>query len=226
MRASSRSSSSRPRWWPRLSCLDEVELLPLPLAGRSDSGGATCRIGRFAVAKLRALVSGRHEAGAPVAIAARRIVAVVGQHDVAGQVVALAAQAVQAPGAQRRAAAQDAAGVHLAHAAHVVQAVGMATANDGDVVHAGGDFRIPVADPNARLSVLGEFALGAQQRRVGRAAHGRERAVEAIGQRLAGQLVELGLGIEQVDVAGPAVEEAPDDALGRGPESAIAGERW
>ena len=46
---------------------------------------------------------------------------IVEQHDEAGQVLALAPQAVQRPGAEAGPAAENAAGVHLADAADVVQ---------------------------------------------------------------------------------------------------------
>ena len=135
---------------------------------------------RFAVAKLGALVSRRHEAGAPLPTAAGRLLRIIGQHDVAGQVVALGAQAVEHPGAEAGPAHQNAAGVHLADAADVGQPIGPATADHGNVVDAGGDFRIPIADPNARLAVLLELALAGQQRREGRFAHRRHRARKAV----------------------------------------------
>ena len=147
-------------------------------------------------------------------MAARRLVWIVEQHDVAGQFLVFGSQAVESPRTKRRATGQHAAGVHLANAADVVQAIGRAAADDRDVVDAGGDFGIPIADPCARLAMLPELALAAEQIGVGGAAHRRHWPHETIGQRLAGQLVERRLGIEQVDVARPAVHEAPDDRFG------------
>ena len=105
----------------------------------------------------------------------------------------------------------------------MVQSVGPAAAEDGNIINAGGDFRIPVADPSAGLAMLLEGALRAQKRRVGRFAHRRHGAREMSRQRLAGELVEVRLGIEQVDMAGTAVEEAPDDVLRRGGEMRLLG---
>ncbi len=86
-----------------------------------------------------------------------------------------------------------------------------------------GDFGIPIADPNAGLAVLGELSLRGQQRRVGRLAHRGDGPLEA--RRAAAcrsSLFERRLRIEQVDMARPAVEEAPDHAFGRAPETAAA----
>ena len=79
-----------------------------------------------------------------------------------------------------------------------------------------GDLGIPVADPEARLAVLLELALRGQQRRVGRLAHRGDGAPKLAGSGLPASLFERRLGVEQVDVARPAVHEAPDDARGPG----------
>src|SRR5205807_995899 len=104
------------------------------------------------------------------------------------------------PGAEARPTAEDAAGVHLTDAADVVETVGVAGADDGEVVGAGGDLRIPVADPQTGLAVLLELALGAEQRREGGLAHRRDGTVERVGQRFAVELRQFRLGIEEVNV--------------------------
>src|SRR5262249_53681131 len=48
----------------------------------------------------------------------------------------------------------------------------------------------------------------------GSVAHSRHGALERVRQRLAGQLLEFRLGIEEIEMARPAVQEAPDNALG------------
>src|SRR5205823_3634577 len=98
-----------------------------------------------------------HEAGAPLATAAGRFLGIVGQHHVAGQIVALGAESVEHPGTEAGSAHQNGASVHFANAADVRESVGPTTADDGNVVDALGNFRQPIAHPNARLAVLLEF---------------------------------------------------------------------
>ena len=64
-----------------------------------------------------------------------------------------------------------------------------------------------------RLPVLLPRPLAGQQRRAV-LAHRRDDRAETVRQRLARQLVQQRLGIEQVDVAGPAFHEQEDDVLG------------
>src|SRR5712691_10305215 len=64
--------------------------------------------------------------------------------------------------------------------------------------------------------MLLEAAPGAEQGRIRRLAHRRHRTLKAVGQRLAIELGELRLWIEEVHVTGTAVEEAPNHALGFG----------
>src|SRR6185437_4589337 len=109
---------------------------------------------RLAIAEARALVGGRHEAGGPVARPARRIFGVIEQHDVARQVFAGAAESIQRPRTETGPTAQNAAGVHLADAADVIETIGPTTANHRQIIGAGGDFGIPVADPQAGLPML------------------------------------------------------------------------
>jgi hypothetical protein len=57
------------------------------------------------------------------------------------------------------------------------------------------------------------LALRGQQRRV-RLTHGRNHIAKTLRQRLPGQLLEFWLGIERVDMAGTALHEQEDHALG------------
>src|SRR5262249_27271473 len=140
------------------------------------------------VAELGALVDGGHEAGAPVAVAAGRLVGIVEQDDIAGQLLIFGAEAVEGPGTERRPTGEYAAGIHLANAADVVQAIGGAAAEDGEVVDTAGDFRIPIADPRAGVAMLAETALAAEEIGVGGPAHRSDGSREAAGKRLTGQL--------------------------------------
>jgi hypothetical protein len=72
-------------------------------------------------------------------------VLVVLHHDEGGQMPLFSVpSAVVDPGAQRRLAREDRAGVHLADAGGVVDAVGLARTDDREVVGARGDVRDPV----------------------------------------------------------------------------------
>jgi hypothetical protein len=162
---------------------------------------------------VHALVARGHEAGAPVARSVDDRVLVVLHHDERGQVAVLGADAVVDPGAQRRFTREDRAGVHLADAGGVIDAVGLARTDDREVVGARGDVRDPVGEPLSGLSVLLPFALRAEERGLGFAHRGDDRA-EAVGQALAGQFVQQRLRIEEVHLRRTAFHEEEDDALG------------
>ena len=89
-------------------------------------------------AQQRALISGRHVAARPVLGAADRAAAGIEHHDEAGQVLVDAAQAVVDPRAQRGAAAEDAARVHLQHGRAVDRRIGGHRLDEGDVVDVAG----------------------------------------------------------------------------------------
>ena len=106
------------------------------------------------------------------------------------------------------------------------EAVGPAGFDDGHVVDAAGDLGKPIADPDAGLAELLELSLAGEKWRAGGDAHRRFRAREAGGERLAGELGECGLGVEEVEVTWSAVEEAPDHGLRFGGELRwLGGER-
>src|SRR4029077_12420780 len=85
-------------------------------------------------AKKRALVGGRHEAGAPVGSAADRTAARIGHDDAARQAVVQRAQAVAQPGPQARLADLDAAGIELDAAGRMGRGVGVQRANDAQII--------------------------------------------------------------------------------------------
>ena len=110
---------------------------------------------------------------------------------------------------------QDFAGIHLADRAHVIDAIGMAGAQHRDLIHVFGDIRQPVGNPKAALAVLFERVA----RGIKTVVRGAKSALQCFGMigrrhRLPGIFHQRGLGIEQIDMAGRAFHEAPDDGLG------------
>ncbi len=97
----------------------------------------------------------------------------------------------------------------------MVQAVRPAGADDGHLVDVLRHMGIPVRHPGAALAVLLESALGTEQRVAG-GPHSGDRLAEGIGHGLSAQFGQLGLGVEQVEVAGSALHEQPDHRLGFG----------
>jgi hypothetical protein len=103
--------------------------------------------------------------------------------------------------------------VHLADAAGVIDAVGPAGTDHGQFVGLRGDMGKPVADPEARLTVLLPRSLGGKNGRV-EFTHRRDHAAEALRHGLTGQSVERRLRVEEIDVAGAALHEEKDHAFG------------
>ena len=201
--------------------VDQAELAGLQV-GRDRFGRVEVRDRLGAALDAHALVARWHEAGAPVARPVDDRVLIVLHHDERGQVAVLGTDAVIDPGAERRLAREDGAGVHLTDPGRVVDAVGFAGTDDREVVGAGGDVRDPVGEPLAGLAVLFPGALRGEQRGFG-FAHRRDDGAEAVGQALAGQLVQQRLGVEEVHLRRTAFHEEEDDALGTGPDLADAG---
>src|SRR5262249_4890393 len=75
--------------------------------------------------------------------------------------------------------------------------------------------QFPLRHPEPAPAVLLPRALRGHQRIV-RRAHRRDGTSERRRQRLAGELLERGLRIEEVEVAGPTLHEEPDDRFCRG----------
>src|SRR5262249_6442117 len=69
-------------------------------------------------------------------------------------------------------------------------------------------------DPDPRLTELFESPLTCQERRVGGPSHCRFGTRKAIRQRLTGEFCQIGLGVEQVEMAWSAVDETPNDRFG------------
>ena len=188
-----------------------VELLSLP--GAADRGRRLEVQHRLGPARKRVPWYAGHEAGFPIRARPAAAIA-IGQDDERWQVLILGAESVRRPATQARPAGQNRAGVHLADRADVIQPVGPARANDGQLVGAGRDVRQPVRDRNATLSGRAKDAPAGEQGVV-RDPHRRERSLDARGQRLTGQCVDQRLWIERIELAWPAIHEEENHALAR-----------
>ena len=164
--------------------IEQIELALLAAAA-DLIGRSQMRDRLLALGQPRALVHRRNEAGRPVPRAVHYGRRVVLHDDIRRQVLVLAAEPVADPRPERGPPAQRRAGVHLAHAGGVVQAVAPAGADDGEVIDAAGGVRQPVRDPEPGLAVPGPLALRLQQRGAG-LAHRRQHGAEALGKRLPG----------------------------------------
>ena len=158
------------------------------------------------------MIRGGHEARAPVAHAIHHLRFGVLDDDKGGQVAVLGAESVVHPRAEGWATAEDAARVHLADAARVIDAVRDAGAHDAEFIRHLCSVRQPVGDPQAALAVLLPFALVGEQRRSA-FAHGGDHAAETVRQRLALKLSQQRLGIKQVELTGAAFHEEKNHAL-------------
>ncbi len=140
----------------------------------------------------------------------------VGQDDEGGEVAILGPQAVADPAPQARPTHEGRAGVHLIDRLRVVHAVGPARADHGQVVDQLGRVREEVGDLDTALAVFPEGPFRRQQRVLRDLPTGRDRA-EAARQGLAGEALEVGLGVEGFEVTGAAVHEQRDHptSLGR-----------
>ena len=130
------------------------ERLPLPLRVKPLGGLQVAnRLVRSPI-DPHALVGCRHKPAAPVARPVDRLPAAVAHRHKCGQVFVGGAKAVVHPRAKRRPPGGVEAGVHLADAAGMVDAVGGARADHGDVIELRGDVRDPIRRPEAALPVL------------------------------------------------------------------------
>ncbi len=134
-------------------------------------------------------------------------------HDVRRQIFAFGPQAVGDPAPQAGEAHDHPPGIHLVHGRGVDHAVGVARANQCDIIGVRVEMRDEVGHVHPRLSELAPLAVAAQAKRVGF----EELAVnlaEAGRQRLRVEAVQKRLGVEQVHLAGTAGHEQENTALG------------
>ena len=190
----------------------ELALLP---RRRNARGRLQIRNRLHSAVELRPLIDRRHETRSPVPRAAgdcgtRGVL----HHHETRQVGILAPEPIGHPASERRTTRERRARVHLADTANMIEPVGPARLDHRQVVCARRDVREPVRNPDPALSVLLPFSPGCQKRRAA-FAHRCDHRFEARGQRLPGQTVERGLGIERVDVARTTFHEQEDDTSRR-----------
>src|SRR5439155_22190891 len=99
----------------------------------------------------------------------------------------------------------------LQQAGAVREAVGVATADDGDVVRALADRRKQIGNLDARFTALDKLARRTEQ--WPRVTNFEERILVEVWDRLAVTFVEFGFRIEQLDLAWAAVHEQEDARL-------------
>jgi len=110
-------------------------------------------------------------------------------------------------------AAKDASGVHHEQGRAVLRRVGVHRVQKGDVIDARGQVGEQVADPLAALAVFAEVPLGTDNPALVAAAS----AAEGLdGNGFAVQRIERGFVVKGIEVAGAAIHEQEDHALGLG----------
>ena len=172
-------------------------------------------------AEHHALIGGRQKAARPVGASAAGADAGA-EHDESRQVLRLAAQPVEHPRAHGRAAHLYAAAEEQQLAGMVVEGVGVHGAHQAEIVGAGADVRDEIGELDAALPVRRETRGLASTAALGLVKARRRSLVSSGRQRLAVPLLELGLGVEEIDLAGPALHEHEDDVLGLGREVRLA----
>ncbi len=203
---------------------DEVEHPALFGASQGALGGPEVEQGIIAGSDDGPLVARREEAVAVGGGAPFEAAGGVGHDDEGGEIAILGSQSVADPRAEAGPTHEDRAGVHLVDGLGVVDAVGPAGADDGEVVDASGRVGQEVGDGNAAVAVRAEGAFRAEQGVLADLAAGGDGA-EALGEGITVQALEVGLGVEGFEVAGPAVHEEVDDRVGlRGEVGGLRGE--
>ena len=168
--------------------------------------------GRAFGAELDALIHAGHEAAAPIAHAVHDGAFAVFDDDKTGQIVVFAAESVVYPRAERWTATEDAAGVHLADAAGVIDAVGDAGIDHAEIIRVLADVLEPIADLQAALAVFFPRAGAGHDGRVA-FAHREHGHFVAGRQFLPGDLIDERFAVKGVEMARSALHEAKDDAL-------------
>src|SRR5262249_11969560 len=104
-----------------------------------------------------ALETRREKAGTPIFGTTDRFSG-VGHHHECRKILVGGAKPICSPCAERRAAGENVAGIHLADGSDVIQTVRPAGAKNGDVVDMLGDIWKPIRNPDTAFAVLFEFA--------------------------------------------------------------------
>ena len=168
---------------------------------------------RLAAAQDRALVRRGQEAIAPGGRAALHPARGIGHDHERGHVLVLGAEAVGGPRAEAGPAHEDRAGVHQIDRFRMRHAVAVAAAQQTEFVRVPGDVRQEIGDLHAALAARAKWPARRKQL-VLRHRAPRLEGAERFGNRLAREPDQLGLRVEQVDVARTARHEQENDALG------------
>ena len=157
--------------------------------------------------EMNTLITGRQESAGPVPRAIDGHLCVISQDDIGWQILVLGAQGETDPRAQAGPSRDDPAGVHHPEGLLMVVVFGVHRANHGDVVgtfcrkreylrvfHAAGAGRPELERRTEQGAVSGQLDKVGERRR----------------HSLAMAAVQLGLGVEQIDVARAAVLEELD----------------
>ena len=172
--------------------------------------------GLSGAAESHALVDGGQEAAPPAGVAAAGSLAARAEDHEGRQVPGLAAQAVGDPGPQAGPAELLGSGVHQDLAGRVVEGIGGHGLHNGNVVGDTAEVGQHLRYFGIALAVAAVLELGAQQRGMG-VDEGRPIALQQLGGRHGPvEPGQLGLVIQQFQVAGSPRHEEKDDVLGLG----------
>ena len=218
--------SGSPVWSEPLAVELADGVVEIALGGGRDAGGAFQVQDRIALAaEGHALERRGQKAAGPERGAGAGAAGAGLQDDEAGEIVRFAAEAVGDPGPHRRAAGGGEARVHEELGRAVVEDVGREALQPADFIDDLFVVRQHFAEREAALADALELALAAHQRFVA-LEEGETLAFEqALRRRLAVQLAELGLVVEQLQLARGAGHEEVDDVLDLGGEMAGRGAR-
>ncbi len=201
--------------------VDDVE--GIALGGVVDALGiAEEEDGFGAGAEEGAAVGGGEEPGAPVGGSAGGTLAASGEDDVGGEIAGFATEPVGGPGAEGRAAELLGTGVEEDLGGGVVEGVRVHRLHDAEFVGDGGDVGDELGEFGSGAAVAGELEAGSEEGGVRVDEGGPVTLEEFGGGKLAVPLRELGLVVEQLEMAGCAGHEEEDDALGAGSEMGLA----
>ena len=191
----------------------QVERVALQ-AGIDARGVVHVEDGRALIAQADAGVDRRQEPARPERGPAAE--AASGAHDhEGGEVLGFGPETVEHPGTEAGASGLREAGIEEDLGRGVVELVGAHRAHQADVVHDFGQMRQHFGDLGARLAVAGELEAGAHHGRIG---PDEGIALTPDDRRRQGATLEfgqLGLGVEELQLARGAAHEEVDHPFGR-----------
>ena len=175
---------------------------PFALLHRDALGQVQIQHRFFAGAKHGGLIVGRQKPLSVHGLTGRQGPIRIGHDDVGGQGIRLRTQPIGEPGSHAGRPGHDATGEEFILCRGVDHAVTVAGANNGQVIHAGGDMGKQIRHFDPALSILAEGTVGPKQFCV----LFDELILclaELRGSFLSTQLVQQGLGVEGFEVTRP-----------------------